>query len=162
MQLIVKKPGEEPVRVETQQKYRLDAVKEVLGGDIAVEFVHLTDTLSLAVDEDGLFKQLPVNFLIPMTNPYFPIQKMVGTVVFVNVKPPTNKSLADLSAEDLLSGNFDPADYEIYDYEMADMTLREHTLIEYMLNQSFQAYLEANFVDYGDGSAVIVPFKSKE
>lgn len=94
-------------------------------------------TLWMLVDEDGLAKDLPLNFLMPMDNAYFPIQKIVGTAVFVRTKP------ADVWNE------------EIYDYEVANLPENQAQAIQGIFSEDTQAQLHGKFSDYGKGHVVI-------
>lgn len=94
------------------------------------------------IDEEGLPKELPVNFLMEMKMQEFPIQKIVGTAVFIRVKPLT--------------------DYDPYDYEITDLTDDDIKLISATLDSDYQEYLKSKFVDYGKGYAVVKKLNLEE
>lgn len=135
------KEVDKPLRfVQTVIKYRSDCCKSFIGntadGD-RCDFVGLNkDGLFLAVDEEGLLKSLPINFFLEMDNPRHPIQKMVGTGVFVRIKP------VNIFEE------------EIWDYEVIDLTQRDMVFISTLLSDKYQAELKANFKDYQLGDMV--------
>lgn len=135
-----KKVGMQLELLNVNDKYRIDCSKKVLGLDLQkdyVEFVPLERTCSLfiGVDESGLQKDLSTNFLLSMNNPHFPIQKMVGDVVFVRIKQPESPG-------------------EIYDYEIVDLTSNDIILINKILDIHYQGYLKSKFQDYGRGYTV--------
>ena len=88
MKIMVKEVGKPLAVVDTKEKYFGDCVRSYLGKDITVERVYLDGMeFMMGVDEDGLVKQLPLNFLMSMQNPIYPVQYIVGTVVFARCKP---------------------------------------------------------------------------
>lgn len=103
MQIIVKEVGKEYCTVDTNERYRMNACKPYIEGYI--EFVRITDTLYMAVDEDGLMKSLPLNFYVEFNSHMNPIQPIVGNVVFVNTKPltknPYKEEIEDLEVEEM-------------------------------------------------------------
>ena len=75
MKIMVKEVGKPLAVVDTKEKYFGDCVRSYLGKDITVERVYLDGTeFMMGVDEDGLMKQLPLNFLMSMQNPIYPVQ----------------------------------------------------------------------------------------
>ena len=142
MKIAIKKVGETLEIIETKEIYRTNAVRPyVMKDDFkSCEFVTLNSerTLFLGVNEDGLRIDLPTNFLIETTNPYFPIQKMVGDVVFVKTKP--------------LEG------YDPYDWEVIDLTSDDIKCISRLLDEDLQNELENKFEDYGKGYAILDRF----
>ena len=128
--IAVKEVGKPLQTVDSTKKYRTNSAKEYIGKDNLVQFVRLNnnDTLFIGVDEDGLLKELPVNFLLSTSNPYFPIQKIVGAVVFVRTKP--------------ISGYF-----SIEDYEIEDLTEEDIGIIEELLSDKVQKTLSLHFFD---------------
>ena len=141
MKIAVKEIGK-PLKIEeTTEKYRTDmAQKYISSKDLEGVWLNDNHTLSLMVDEVGLWKELPLNFLMGFQSPHFPIQKMVGTVVFVRTKPITNY-LA-----------------EIWDYEVEDLTDEDISVINYILSDEHQNELKSRFKDYGKGYAVFEHF----
>ena len=141
MKVAVKEVGKDVEYIEVDDKYRLECCKKFTGKENSVDFVSLNreGTFCIAVNEDGLSKKLPTNFLIEILSPDFPIQKMVGTVVFIRSK------------------YADPYLHPIYDYEVDDLREEDIELITMILEESYQAELKNTFVDYGKGHMVIRP-----
>lgn len=139
MRIAVKLVGEPLKIVDTHKKYRGDCVKQYIGMDEYIEYLRLNSdgTLSLAANENGLPMELPANFLLATTSPYFPIQVMVGTIVFVRTK------------------YVNVWEKEIWDYEVEDLTDEDIKAIEDILNPERQQVLQRKFVDYGKGYAVV-------
>lgn len=124
MKVIVKEVGKPLAVVDTKEKYFGDCVRNYLGKDITVERVYLDGMeFIMGVDEDGLMKQLPLNFLMSMPNPIFPVQYIVGTVVFARCKP------------------CNPYEEEIWDFEVTDVTDEDIKLIEGYLSDIRQSSL---------------------
>ena len=136
--IAIKEVGE-PLRFEyTDKKYRTECVQEYIGKENYTEFVSLSSDrlFSLGVDEEGLPKELPVNFFIATHSKHFPIQKMVGTVVFTRVKPVDGLQ-------------------EIWDYELDDLRIDDAISLLSILDNGYQKYLESTFNDYGKGHVVL-------
>lgn len=124
MKIMVKEVGKPLAVVDTKEKYFGDCVRSYLGKDITVERVYLDGTeFMMGVDEDGLMKQLPLNFLMSMQNPIYPVQYIVGTVVFARCKP------------------CNPYEEEIWDFEVTDVTEEDIKRIEGYLNDYYQSAL---------------------
>lgn len=124
MKIMVKEVGKPLAVVDTKEKYFGDCVRSYLGKDITVERVYLDGMeFMMGVDEDGLFKQLPLNFLMSMQNPIYPVQYIVGTVVFARCKP------------------CNPYEEEIWDFEVTDVTEEDIKRIEGYLNDYYQSAL---------------------
>lgn len=69
MKVMVKEVGKPLAVVDTKEKYFGDFARSYLGKDITVERVYLDGMeFIMGVDEDGLVKQLPLNFLMSMQN----------------------------------------------------------------------------------------------
>ena len=94
-------------------------------------------TFWMLVDEDGLSKRLPRNFLLATENGYFPVQKIVGTAVFVKSK------FADI-LNDL-----------IYDYKVDDLDESYQQAIRSILSDDVQQMLDKKFEDYSSGFTFI-------
>lgn len=140
MRIAYKKVGEELKVVNTTERYRGECAEKIIGCELA-QGVWLDDkhTLSIMVDEEGLRKDLKTNFLMAFTSEDFPIQKMVGTVVFIRTKPV-------------------PPFGEIYDYEIDDLTDNDIEVIEkFILSEEHQDELSKKFKDYGRGYTVFRP-----
>lgn len=121
MKVIVKEVGKPLAVVDTKEKYFGDCVRNYLGKDITVERVYLDDMeFIMGVDEDGLMKQLPLNFLMSMQNPIYPVQYIVGTVVFARCKP------------------CNPYEEEIWDFEVTDVTDEDIKRVEGYLSDICQ------------------------
>ena len=124
MKIMVKEVGKPLAVVDTKEKYFGDCVRSYLGKDITVERVYLDGTeFMMGVDEDGLMKQLPLNFLMSIHNPIYPVQYIVGTVVFARCKP------------------CNPYEEEIWDFEVTDVTEEDIKRIEGYLNDYYQSAL---------------------
>lgn len=124
MKIMVKEVGKPLAVVDTKEKYSGDCVRSYLGKDITVERVYLDGMeFMMGVDEDGLVKQLPLNFLMSMQNPIYPVQYIVGTVVFARCKP------------------CNPYEEEIWDFEVTDVTEEDIKRIEGYLNDYYQSAL---------------------
>lgn len=143
MKILVKEVGKDIQIIDTQEKYRGACVKKYTGKEYGAEFVPLNKegTLCIGVNEDGLPLDLPTNFLLRMNSPYWPIQKMVGTVVFIRTK------------------YVNPWKEEIWDFEVEDLTEEDMELIEKILSSEYQDILNKCFDDYGKGSIVVRTFK---
>lgn len=127
----IKKIGEKPIYIETTEKYRLKCAKEYLGKYTTIEFANLNNDKNffVAVDEDGLMKNLPINFLIDMPESAYSIQKIVGTAVFIRQKPVTQYG-------------------EIYDYEVEGLTESDQQYIDKLLSTENQHMLNGKFKNY--------------
>ena len=138
MRIAIKEVGKPLQIVETAQQYRDNAVKPYTGQDELVEYVRLSPDgcLCLGVNEIGLRLDLPTNFLIHVSNPRYPIQKMLGNVVFIRHKP------VNIFEE------------EIWDYEVTDLNEEDLQFIEYLLSPEVQNTLAEEFVDYGMNAPV--------
>lgn len=147
MRIAIKEVGKDLKIIDDSTVYRSECVCKHIKTDKA-EFVRLGDIkglFTLAVDENGLPKDLPTNFLIETNSEYWPIQKMVGTVVFTRIKE---------------------VDYygEIYDYEVDDLTDEDIEYINRMIGAAEQERLQIKFSDYSYGSItpVVKEFKNGE
>lgn len=82
-------------------------IREKIGGGL--ELVQLTNRpyeLVMYVDEDGMYKELPVNFRLQICNPYVPsgysINSILGTVVIArSVKRGSELEYVDLTERDI-------------------------------------------------------------
>lgn len=133
--ILKKEPGKEPEIIEVDARYLCDLVKPFFGEGVTMERVALNHerTLWMLVDEDGLYKNLPLNFLMSSGSPHFPIQKIVGTALFVE------SNYADIWSE------------EIYDYEINDLGVDYQKVICTMFSDEMQKSLKEQFKDYGRG-----------
>lgn len=109
--------------VETKEKWFMSCAKSFFDEDVFTERVYIQGyQFILVVDEGGLRKQLPVNFLMKFNNPYYPVQAIVGDVVFIRNKP---------------------VDYdgEIDDWEVVDVTEQDIEVIKGLLHPANQDLL---------------------
>ena len=136
MKVLLKKVGCPLEVVDTNKKYFGDCVRSFLGEHITIERVYMGEAFGganqfefiMGVDEDGLPLQLPLNFLMRFNNPFYPIQTIVGDVVFVRCKP------------------CDPYEKEIWDYEVTDVTDSDKEKIEAILSPLEQKRMAMEFV----------------
>lgn len=114
--------------VESDKKYRSAFCKPYIEEAETIQYIALNEdrTLFLAVDEDGLLKQLPFNFFIEVINPSLGISRIdtiVGTAVFVKIK------------------KVNPLVEEIWDYEVTDIEAEDFVEIMKILNPQNQIRL---------------------
>lgn len=132
MKIIVKEPKKEAKETDIDGlKYRTDICKLFIK-DAYFESVIVYDNptdpslLVMMVDEEGLMKELPINFLIEHNSPVFPIQKIVGTAVFIRIKK--------------IGYNDD-----VPDYEVIDLTEGDRIRVACMLQGEYQERLRIRF-----------------
>lgn len=132
--MILKRVGEPPRIVETDKKYRTEAVREFLPDADTQERVYLESgmTFTMVVDEDGLNKELPLNFLMEMASTAYPVQLIVGDVVFVRTK-------------------YANAYEELWDYEVEDVTAADVEKVNGYLDGSLQEELIIKFMVWSGG-----------
>ena len=117
--IVIKKVKENKEVISTDKRYVGD-LKEYLNADFYPESVELSSKgLFCCVDEDGYPKNLDFNIFIPTLSPDFPIQRLVGNVVFYRVKPVN------------YSG-------EICDYEIGELTEKDLEIINKILSEDEQ------------------------
>ena len=127
MKVIVKEPGKRMEVVDVDAKYRCD-VSSLIEEGITREYVHIKpNELDMMVDEDGLMKQLPLNFFLDFDSVAFPIQAIVGTVVFCRYKWEN------------------PWEKEIYDFELQDVTEADIETVRKLLDTELQFSLQMRF-----------------
>lgn len=130
MKMILKKVGEPPQIVETDKKYRAEAVREFLPDADTQDRVYLEAgmTFTMIVDEDGLNKELPLNFLMEMASTAYPVQLIVGDAVFVRTKYANayNEELWDYEVEDVTAADVEKVKGYI------DNGLQEELIIKFM------------------------------
>lgn len=136
--VIKKEPGKDPEVVEVDVTYLCDLAKLFFGDHVTMQRIALdrVRTFWLLVDEDGLLKDLPRNFLLPMGG-FHPVQKIVGTAIFARSKP------ADIWNK------------EIYDYEVDDLNEKYQQAINAILSDNTQQALASTFEDYRSGFTFI-------
>lgn len=132
MKIATKEVGKPLQITASDEEYRTDCTRKVLGEDTTVQFLRLDakGTLFMGIDEDGLMLNLPLNFLLSVQSPTYPIQKIVGTAVFMRTK---------------YASPWMP----ITDYEVEDLTDDDITYINRLLDEKHQQKLTAMFEDYG-------------
>lgn len=91
MTVILKRPGEEPKKIDIEDT--LEAYRSIIGGSI--EHLGFGNGIGMLFDEDGKFKNLPLNFFIPG-------DFIVGNVLFVWGKGEEFVSLSDEQIEHIL------------------------------------------------------------
>lgn len=118
--------------INTNKKYRGD-IKELINAEL-IEIVRLDDSgLCLLVDEDGYGKDLPHNFFLSFGNSVYPIQTIIGDVVFARLKP------------------LDYSNGEPWDYELESLTESDIQTIKQILRDDVQAKYRSMFENlYGD------------
>lgn len=117
--IVIKRVNESKEVISTDKRYVGD-LKEYVNADFYPEFVQLSSSgLYCCVDEDGYPKNLDFNIFIPTLNPNYPIQRLVGNVVFYRLKPV----------------NYDG---EIYDYEIDNLTEKDLEIINQILDEDEQ------------------------
>lgn len=109
MKMILKRAGELPQIVETDKRYQTEAVREFLPDADIQERVYLEEgmTFTMIVDEDGLAKDLPLNFFMEISNPVYPVQLIVGDVVFVRTKYANPYMEEDFEVEDVTAADME-------------------------------------------------------
>lgn len=82
--IMVKRAGEDVIEeIDIPANKGWEKMTDIIGG--ILDRVHILEpaySLTMYCDEDGLAKELPLNFRIATNNPFFPIQNIVGTVCF--------------------------------------------------------------------------------
>lgn len=117
MKILVKKVDSPLEVAETDKKYFGDCARSFIGEGETIERVYLDGfQFIMGVNENGLPQQLPINFLMEFDNPAFPIQTIVGDVIFVRCQP------------------CNPFEEEIWDFEVTDVTDEDLKRIERMLD----------------------------
>ena len=84
MKIIRKEPGKDYQIIDTSIESQYDFRSELNGRP---EFVYVDHDLKFIVDEDGLLKDLPINFCIMTTSQSYPIVKLMGTVLMIRTEP---------------------------------------------------------------------------
>ena len=130
MKIAVKEVGKDLKIIEVQERYRDECVRKYTGEKEFAEYVRLNEngTLCMGVNEDGNCLGLPHNFLLDTKSPYFPVQKIVGTAVFVRHK------YVDILKE------------EIWDFEIEDLESDDLKLIQKILDAKYQDELKGKLL----------------
>ena len=139
--ILKKEPGKEIEPLMVEATYLCDVGREIFGSEVYVEQVAMNKehTMWILIDEDGLSKNLPLNFLLPTVSEHFPIQKIVGTAVFVSSK------YCDIFAQ------------KIYDYEVCDLAPQLERTARSIVSDCIQKSLSECFIDYGNNGLFIQP-----
>lgn len=128
MKVIVKRPNKPIEIVDIDCKYR-NEVSKLIGDNIINEYVHIkTNELTLVVDELGMVKELPLNFMLETTSLHYPIQMIVGTAVFCRYQYEN------------------PWEKEIWDYELMDITEEDIQIVNKILENRNQLFLTQEFM----------------
>lgn len=131
MKILKKSVGKELEIVNTEEKYLMDCAREHFGKEVTMERVYLGGfEFILVVDEDGLSKQLPLNFIMDFSSmeKVFPVQPIVGDAIFVRCKP------------------CNPYEEELWDFEVTDVTEEDFERLRQMLTFDSQSRLFQRFV----------------
>lgn len=133
--VLKKEPGKDPEIVEVDATYLSDLAQFFFGEKVIMQRIALdsANTFWMLVDEDGLMKKLPRNFLMATGGRFFSIQKIVGTAIFAR------SNFADVFNE------------EIYDYEIRDLDADHQKVVDLILSDSVQKALNMMFEDYDSG-----------
>ncbi len=134
MKMILKRVGELPQVVETDKRYQTEAVREFLPDVDIQQRVYLEDNMrfTMIVDENGLSKNLPLNFLMEMASNVYPVQLIVGDVVFVRTK------------------YADPFEEELWDYEVEDVTAADLEKVKGYLAYDLQEKLIRRYMEWSE------------
>lgn len=127
---IIRKSVEKPLEIlETDVKYFQDCAKTYLGSETYIESCYIDGTqFIMAVDEDGICKNLPHNFYMRFSNDDFPVQKIVGDALFIRCKPVRPWG-------------------EIYDYEVSNITTEDIAWVGSILDDAHQKQLRIDFME---------------
>lgn len=124
----IKKEVNNPCEViDIDCRYACDVIKAVpeLG---YIERVPMENNILLLADEEGHIKGLPHNFFLSFpSSKHFPVQDIIGTVVFIKTKP------------------LPPLDEGIYDYEVDGLSNEDVELIKKIFTEDNQAKLSKKF-----------------
>jgi hypothetical protein len=129
MKVIVKEVGKKLVVRDIDCKYRNEC-GDLIEKNITKEYVTIKDKeLYMVVDEDGINKNLSLNFLISTNNPFYPVQIIVGDVVFCRIKWEN------------------PLEKELYDFEVADITEEDLKEVAELLDVKYQRELATKYFE---------------
>lgn len=129
MKVIVKEVGKKLVVRDIDCKYRNEC-GDLIEKNITKEYVTIKDNeLYMVVDEDGINKNLSLNFLISTNNPFYPVQIIVGDVVFCRIKWEN------------------PLEKELYDFEVADITEEDLKEVAELLDVKYQRELATKYFE---------------
>ncbi len=129
MKVIVKEVGKELVVRDINCKYRNEC-GDLIEKNITREYVTIKDKeLYMVVDEDGINKNLSLNFLLSTNNPFYPIQIIAGDVVFCRIKWEN------------------PWEKELYDFELDDITEEDLKEVAELLDVKYQCELATQYFE---------------
>lgn len=129
MKVIVKEVGKKLVVRDIDCKYRNEC-GDLIEKNITKEYVTIKDKeLYMVVDEDGINKNLSLNFLISTNNPFYPVQIIVGDVVFCRIKWEN------------------PLEKELYDFEVANITEEDLKEVAELLDVKYQRELATKYFE---------------
>lgn len=140
----IKRVGEALQFLEVEEKYRGKFARQTLSDADIVQYVSFGNNIFMGCDEDGLMCDLPFNFYIETNSPVYPLQKIVGDVVFVKVKP------------------INPFIEEVYDYEIIPLTDEDCVYLNKVLDADYQQRLDEAFKGVGYSRQNIYVVKSSE
>ena len=131
LKIAIKRADQTLQYADTNCIYRTEAAKTALKHSFTPQFIWMDQDCCLAMvcDEDGLFKQLPLNFFLEIPTSPWPIQPIVGDVAFVRTKP------------------VNTWETEIYDYEVADLTAADIQQIQEILSWETQRKLAVEYIN---------------
>ena len=92
VKIAVKRPNEDKIEfVEISSVGGWSEMAKIVGGGerVTLDRVHFTANpyeLTMYVDDNGLLKELPLNFYLETDNYYYPVQAIVGTACFARGK----------------------------------------------------------------------------
>lgn len=113
--------------LETKAVYQCD-LKSHIGADTLDSVALTNDGLYLFVDGEGHGKGLKHNFFLGFKRNDFPVQTIIGQVLFARLKP------------------LDYSDGEPYDYEIDSITESDIELINKLLAEDLQNVLKEKFI----------------
>ena len=136
----IKRVGEALQFLEVEEKYRGKFARQTLSDADIVQYVSFGNNIFMGCDEDGLMRDLPFNFYIETNSPVYPLQKIVGDVVFVKVKP------------------INPFIEVVYDYEIIPLTDEDCVYLNMVLDTDYQQRLDEAFkgVEYSRQNIYVV------
>lgn len=92
VKIAVKRPNEDKIEiVEISSVGGWSEMAKIVGGGerVTLDRVHFSESpyeLTMYVDDNGLMKELPLNFYLESNNIFYPVQSIVGTACFARGK----------------------------------------------------------------------------
>lgn len=131
MKIIVKEVGKPMQIVDASCVYRNEPGKLYVSNG-SIDYVDIVPhELSMLVDGEGHLTGLPTNFYLAFKNQYFPVQKIVGTVVFARYQWEN------------------PWGKEIWDYQLQDITDADIAIVKNILDDAAQKRLAKMYIRLG-------------